>query len=261
MVVAPVGPDGPDARFSDEQAFLAAYDAEAFRRPSLAVDVVLLCVRDGQLLVRLVRRSTHPFAGTWTLPGTFVGISEDLPDAAARVLRDKLGLSDVHVEPFHTFGTPGRDPRTRIVTVAHLALVPAEVGELAAGRWCQVEVPWEGDEGGDIRVRADGSELPMGFDHAAIVGGAIAHLRRLLGETGPRPPGVLGVARPLLPDAFTLRSVQAIHEALVGHPVNKDSFRRKILAEQRLRATGEREDAVGHRPAELYRFLAADGAW
>jgi 8-oxo-dGTP diphosphatase len=220
----------------------------------LAVDVVLMCVRGTELRVRLIRRPDHPFAGTWTLPGTFVGLAEDLPDAAARVLRDKLGLTDVHVEPFQVFGAPGRDPRSRIVTVAHVALVPEARGDLAAGRWGAVEVPWAGDLGGDVRVRADGAELALGFDHAVIIGGAVAHLRRELGETGGRPAGVLGVAQPLLPTAFTLRRVQVIHEALVGRPVNKDSFRRKILAEGRLEATGEREASVGHRPAELYRF-------
>jgi len=257
VVVVPV--DEPDPRFASEEAFLAAYDGSVFPRPSLAVDVVLMCVTGGVLQVRLVRRAQHPFAGSWTLPGTFVGIAEDLPEAAERVLRDKLGLDGVAVEAFRTFGAPGRDPRTRIVTVAHLALIPEAVGGLAAGRWAEVEVPWDADEGGEVRVRADGAELPVGFDHALIIGGAIAHVRRLLGETGPRPPGVLGVAEPLLPAMFTLRTVQAIHEALVGHGVNKDSFRRKILAEGRLEATGERESAVGHRPAELYRFGPVPG--
>ncbi len=256
MVVAPVGDRGTlDARFANERAFLDAYDAEAFPRPSLAVDVVLLCVRGAALQVRVIRRVEHPFAGTWTLPGTFVGLEEDLPDAAARVLREKLGLTDVHLEPFHTFGAPGRDPRTRIVTVAHVALVPEAQGELAEGRWGDVVVPWSSDAGGDVRVRGDGADLPLGFDHAVVIGGAVAHLRRLLGETRPRTVGILGVARPLLPDAFTLRRVQAIHEALAGRAVNKDSFRRKVLSENRLEATGEREAAVGHRPAELYRFV------
>ena len=243
-----------DARFSEEEAFLAAYDAEAFQRPSLAVDVVLFGVWDDAVRVLLLRRPTHPFSGTWTLPGTFVGFEEDLPEAAARVLRVKLGLRDVAVEPFQTFGAPGRDPRTRIVTVAHLALVSRDRVPPDAGRWARVEVPWKGDAAGPIRAHSEGAELPLGFDHASIVGAAVARVRWRLGASGGPVPGPLEVARTLLPEVFTLRQVQAIHEAFAGHPVNKHSFRRKILSEGRLEATGQRESAVGHRPAELYRY-------
>ena len=144
--------------FDEEEAFLAAYDAEAFQRPSLAVDVVLFGVWDDAVRVLLLRRPTHPFSGTWTLPGTFVGFEEDLPEAAARVLRVKLGLRDVAVEPFQTFGAPGRDPRTRIVTVAHLALVSRDRVPPDAGRWARVEVPWKGDAAGPIRAHSEGAE-------------------------------------------------------------------------------------------------------
>ena len=58
----------------------------------------------------------------------------------------------------------------------------------------------------------------------------------------------------LLPRTFTLRRLQDVHETILGRPVNKDAFRRRMLASGVLHATGEREREVGHRPAELYRF-------
>jgi hypothetical protein len=38
--------------------------------------------------------------------------------------------------------------------------------------------------------------------------------------------------------------------------LNKDAFRRRMLASGELHATGSFEANVGHRPAELYRFVA-----
>ena len=67
---------------TDEQAFLQAYDASAFKRPSVAVDVVLLSVADDGLRVLLVKRTEHPAKNRWSLPGGFVGMDESLEEAA-----------------------------------------------------------------------------------------------------------------------------------------------------------------------------------
>ena len=225
----------------DGAAFLARYDAARFPHPSLAVDVVLLTVDRGALRALLIRRAAHPFAGTWTLPGGFVGIDEALDAAAARVLRVKVGLEQVFVEQLHTFGDPGRDPRTRIVSVAYIALVDAARAPVGHGVWAAV------DASDPAVVVADGQPLTLGFDHAAILAAARARLRSRIDA------GAIGAQ--LLPSTFTLRQLQDVHEAVLGQPTNKDSFRRRMLATGQLEATGAREGDVGHRPAELYRFV------
>jgi len=237
---------------SDEQEFLATYDAEAFDRPSVAVDVAILTVAEGRLEVALVRRSEHPHRGCWALPGGFVRMDESLDRAAARVLADKAGLRDVYLEQLYTFGNPERDPRTRVLSVAYYALVdPARLAErrpgdraLAFGR---IAVPWEGETGGPVEVRdTEAGDMPLAFDHADILGTAVKRIRGKLDYT---PIGFQ-----LLPAAFTLRRLQDVHETVLGRLLNKDSFRRRMLASGLLEATGERETEVGHRPAELYRF-------
>jgi 8-oxo-dGTP diphosphatase len=232
----------------DEEAFLAAYDPAAFPRPSLAVDVVLLTVVDGSLKVLVVRREAHPFAGTHTLPGGFVGVDEELEAACRRVLRAKTGLVDVFVEQLHTFGAVDRDPRMRIVSVAHVALVDAARAPTdGPGRWATVEVPDAGQPlAAGVGASLDDEPLRFGFDHAAIVAAALGRLRERLDSSA--------VGYQLLPETFTLRRLQEVHEILRGEPVNKDSFRRRLLATGQLQPTGVKERAVGHRPAELYRF-------
>ena len=91
-----------------------------------------------------------------------------------------------------------------------------------------------------------GRTLPLFLDHADILGLAVKRLRGKLDYT---PVGFQ-----LLPQAFTLRELQEIHEAVRGEPLNKDSFRRRMLATGLLEATGARESDVSYRPAELYRF-------
>jgi 8-oxo-dGTP diphosphatase len=74
-------------------------------------------------------------------------------------------------------------------------------------------------------------------------------VKRLRGKLDYTPIGFQ-----LLPRAFTLLSLQRVHETVLGRPVNKDSFRRRMLASGQLEATGESQRDVEHRPAELYRF-------
>ena len=236
----------------DEARFLASYDASRFERPSVAVDVALLSVAEGALWTVLLHRSEHPHRGRYALPGGFVGIREPLDAAAARVLSRKCGLDGVFLEQLYTFGSPGRDPRTRVISVAHVALVDrARLLEASAGTdaliHARLEVPWEGETGGPVEaLRSDGTTLPLAFDHAEILGMAV---KRIRGKLDYAPIGFQ-----LLPTRFTLLELQRVHETILARPTNKDSFRRRMLASGQLEATGESQRDVDHRPAELYRF-------
>ena len=93
---------------------------------AVAVDLVVLAVRDGELCALLVRRDAPPFAGRWGLPGGFVAPQEDLTDAATRRLdAEGLAARGHHLEQLASYAAPDRDPRGRVLTVAHLVVVPA----------------------------------------------------------------------------------------------------------------------------------------
>ena len=238
----------------DELAFLASYDASRFPRPSVAVDVVLLTVRDDAIRALLGRRDDHPYRGRWALPGSFLRIDESLDAAATRVLKTKAGLRDVFTEQLYTFGSPKRDPRTRVLSVAYYALVDPTTLERAVAKrddaglaLARLDIPWEGEAGGPVAaLDDDGTPLPLAFDHAEILGTAV---KRIRGKLDYAPIGF-----ELLPDAFSLRDLRLVHEAILGRPLNKDSFRRRILDRGLVIPTGERAAGVGHRPPELYRF-------
>ena len=236
-----------------EDEFLTNYDPEAFARPSVTVDLVLMTVRAGKLAVLLQQRGDHPFKYHWALPGGFVEIDEGLDEAALRILRTKAGLPTLGwLEQLFTFGAPSRDPRMRVITVAYFALIQLAVLDAALQSRADLhvvnlDIPWAGETGGPVLARAiDGGDLALAFDHATILGTAVARLR---GKLDYSP-----IAFALLPELFTLRDLQDVHEAILSTQLNKPAFRRRMLDKGWIEGTGAREEAAAYRPAELYRL-------
>ena len=178
-------------------------------------------------------------------------MSESLDEAAARVLSTKVGVEGIFLEQLYTFGRPDRDPRTRVITVAYYALINStklpQLSDQDHVRLSTLVVPWSGEVGGKVQAQDDDQRsMPLCFDHSEILGLVVQRLR---GKLNYAPIGF-----ELLPRKFTLRSLQQIHETILDRSLNKDSFRRRMIASGLLVPTGELEKNVGHRPAELYRF-------
>jgi 8-oxo-dGTP diphosphatase len=219
----------------------------------VAVDVAALTLIEDQLHTLLIRRDAPPYKGHWMLPGGVVQAQESLAQASARVLKEKAGLSGVYLEQLYTYSEPNRDPRDRAFSVAHMALVNHERflklkphdHETAVAR---LVIPWEGEQGGPVEAcTAEGKALPLAFDHAEMLGLAVKRMRGKLDYTP--------VGYQLLPKAFTLSQLQRVHEGILARSLNKDSFRRRMLASGELEATGESQSDVEHRPAALYHFI------
>lgn len=224
---------------------------EAYPRPFVTVDLVLMSVIDGRLAALLQLREDQPSAGRWALPGGFVGIDEGLDEAARRILATKARMDGNWLEQLYTFGRPDRDPRARVITVAYFALLPGDQFEAALRGnadlvLAELIVPWDGEAVGPVGVcSVDGADLALAFDHAHILGHAVKRLRGKIDYSR--------VAFALLPDLFTLRQLQDVHEAILGLRMNKPAFRRRMLDKGWIEGTGARETGASFRPAELYR--------
>src|SRR5215510_8045552 len=105
---------------------------EDYPRPSVTVDLVIFTIADDDLKVLLIRRGIDPYLSRWALPGGFVGIEESLEKAAARELKEEVGVTNVYLEQLYTFGEPKRDPRGRVISVAYFALIDAERQRIVA---------------------------------------------------------------------------------------------------------------------------------
>jgi 8-oxo-dGTP diphosphatase len=227
-----------------EREFLSSYDPSEFPSVAITVDVVLLTVRNGRLSVLLVKRGSHPFCGRWALPGGFVRADEDLDDAARRELEEETGVAVevTHLEQLRTYGTPGRDPRLRVVSVAYLGLVPDLPRPVGATDETDARFWPVDDLGGE-----DGPTLAL--DHARIVADAVERARAKLEYTS--------LATSLVDEPFTLADLRRVYEAVWGVNLHPANFRRKILATPGFVVSTGKERATGRGWAGLYRAGAA----
>ncbi len=233
------------ADHGSEAEFLAAYDPRAYPPIAVTTDVVLLTVRHGRLSVLLVERANHPFRGMWALPGGFVDVDEDLEAAAQRELAEETGVAVEAnwLEQLKTYGTPGRDPRMRVVTVAYLAfsavtLEPKGGDDARQARFFAVEDLAIADLGA-----ADGT--PLASDHAGIIADGVERARAKLEYTT--------LATAFVDATFTLGDLRRVYEAVWGMPLHEANFRRKVLGTPGfVEPTGATAPTEG-RPAQLYR--------
>lgn len=211
----------------------------AYPRPAVTVDIVLFAFVEHELRMLLIQRRGEPFAGRWALPGGFIGIDEDLYNAALRELAEETGVSDVYLEQLYTFGAPDRDPRSRVITVAYFALLSAD----HAARL----VLKANTDAADARWWSVYNLPPLAFDHDRVTQYALQRLRWKLEWTA------LGFH--LLPREFTLSELQRVYERVLDRRLDKRNFRRKFLDMGILEETGNVSKG-DHRPARLYRFSA-----
>lgn len=207
----------------------------AYARPALTVDAVVFGLDEDDLKVLLIQRAQDPFAGRWALPGGFVHVGEDLDEAVRRELAEETGLTKVFLEQLCTVGTPDRDPREHVVSVAHYALVRLSDHRVQAATDAS-DAAWFALD-----------DLPrLAFDHEDIVDTAIARLR---GKVRYQPIGF-----ELLPPKFSLTRLQRLYEIVLERDLDKRNFRKKVLSLGILEELDEVEQDVAHRAARLYRF-------
>lgn len=213
---------------------------------AVAVDVVLLTIRDGALSLLLVEPDAPDLRGRWALPGRRVRDDESLDDAAHRALLELAGIEapEAHLEQLRTYGEPHRDPHGRVVSVAYLALTPhppeprAPTGLTA--RFFAVD---------ELR---DGS-LALAYDHERIVPDALERARSKLEYTA--------LATAFVEEPFTLAELRHVYEAVWGVELDAANFRRKVVSTRDfvVEADGTSQPGPGGgRPAKLYRRGTAE---
>jgi 8-oxo-dGTP diphosphatase len=197
----------------------------------VAVLVVIFTVDDGRFQVLLIRRSAEPFKDGWSLPGGLLAAGESLHNAAVRKLEEETGVADVFLEQLYTFSNlDGRGS----IAVAYFALVDISEALLAQrSEWLPAWFPV--------------ADLPpLAFKNDEVIEYALQRLRAKLDYSN--------VAYSLLPEEFTLSQLQATYEAILGRPLDKRNFRKRVTTLALLEATGRQAGAGRHRPAQLYRF-------
>jgi 8-oxo-dGTP diphosphatase len=195
------------------------------------VRVVLFTVAGGELLVAV--NLTHR---GYQIPRHFPIEGESLDAAARRNVHDSTRIHEQYLEQLYTFNItePGR---RWVIIASYMALIGSTTrpSEFGAMRWMRI------DQLGNM---SDADRLVLDY--------AVVRLRAKLGYTN--------IAFHLLPEAFTLTELQLAYETILGRPLDKRNFRRRMIASGILEATNSKRRDGSHRPAALYRFHAEQDA-
>ncbi|WP_438388720.1 NUDIX hydrolase [Actinopolyspora saharensis] len=205
------------------------------------VDLVIFTLREQELRVLLVERGVAPYRGARALPGGFLNhAGEDILDAAHRELREEadLDVARLHLEQLGTYGTPGRDPRGRVISVAYLAIAP-ELPDPVAGTDA-ADAGWESVQD----VLSDRTKLA--FDHLRIVTDGIERARSKLEHSA--------LATAFCRETFTIAELQQVYEAVWGVQLDPRNFYRKVQKVPGfIEPAGQERRTTKGRPARLFK--------
>lgn len=201
----------------------------------VGVDCIIFSVVNDRLNILLVKRDFEPEKGKWSLIGGFVNSNESVDAAARRVLNELTGIDNAYIRQVGTFGEVNRDPGARVVSVAYFALLNyAEVNQEEVkrlkGEWVDVDnIP------------------PLGFDHPHMIQMAMEKMRRKILSDD--------LVFNLMPECFTLTQLQNLVEKVIGKPLDKRNFRKRIMENPDITATEFIDKESSRRGARLYRFI------
>ena len=277
--------------------FLKSYDASKYARPSVTVDMVIFTVLDRpqtnyrklpekDLCVLLVKRGGHPFKDRWALPGGFVRPTESLEQAAVRELAEETGVENVYMEQLYTWGDPGRDPRTWVISCSYMALIDANRIKLTAGddaidaRWFRVSKKLKQEK---RKLTRSGSILKQKYSLilAADDMTTETQLEKTVTKQGSRQTEEEQILMPrelafdharmisyavdrlrnkieytdlafnLMPEYFTLTQLQQVYETILDCELLKANFRRKL--ENKVVESDYFTEGDGYRPSRLFK--------
>lgn len=207
----------------------------------LTVDAIVFGYsKEAGVSVLLIKRKYAPFQGQWAIPGGFVKDEESLEAAVERELEEETGVSINYLEQLYTFGTPDRDPRARIVSVAYFGLVKSSEFEKLQANTDAEEASW-------FNIKS----LPaLAFDHQQIIKMAIERLRSKIIY---QPIGF-----ELLDAKFPFSDLEHLYSTLLDRPIDRRNFKKKVMHLGILDELDEKVKTAGAgRPGKLFRFNRA----
>lgn len=257
-----------------------------YEKYALSTDLLIFSVSKGEartcrtlsdkyFSILLVKRTKEPYKGKWCLPGGFVKKEETLDMAADRVLAKETNLHNIYKEQLFTFSDLERDPRTRVISTAYMALIDKariidELSEEAS--WFNIHIE-ENNELVDVTLENDDEQIKfsikkiiedkttnkykyeviandnIAFDHPIIIMTGLDRMKNKVQDTD--------IIFNLMPEYFTLGELQQIYEVILDKKLLDPAFRR-IIADKVIK-TNKTIKTGGHRPSIMYKYKNKQG--
>lgn len=214
-----------------------------YPHPAVTADCVVFGYDGKELRVLLIKRgqekeaSSTAYVGEWALPGGFLDVEKDktIAHTAARELKEEtlLKLSVKDLKEVGTYSEIHRDPRERVITVAHYALV----------KLADVQADTDADKAEWFSL----SDIPsLAFDHDKILRDAFSQLKK---DIHFEPVGF-----ELLPEVFTLPQLQNLYESILEVKFDRRNFANKMKHYEILSEVDDGTPRHGTRTPLKYRF-------
>lgn len=269
--------------YNTEKEFFENYDVTKFDRLSMTSDILIVSVASKDLInyrktskkmlsILLVKRNDFPFKDKWCLPGGFLNPkNETLDECAKRVLKKETNLSDIYLEQLYTFDDIKRDPRTRVVSTAYVALVDKnklthKLNKNAS--WFDITEFKEIENIVNITLNNSNEIISfsikksviqkttnqysfsilknesIAFDHPKVILSGIERIRNKINYTD--------IVFNMMPEYFTLGELQDVYEVILGEKLLAPAFRRIIA--NKVEKTDKMLTGKGHRPSALFKY-------
>lgn len=270
-------------KYKNEKEFLEDYDDTKYDKLSMTSDILLVSVSNKDntnyrktskkmISILLVKRDEFPFKDKWCLPGGFLNPkNETLDECAKRILKKETNLSEIYLEQLYTFDDIERDPRTRVVSTAYVALVDKnkltdKLNENAL--WFDIaEISYQDNivnvtlnnkqETIKFSIKKNLIEKTtnqysysiiknesIAFDHPKVILAGIERIRNKINYTD--------IVFNMMSEYFTLGELQDVYEVILGENLLAPAFRRIIA--NKVEKTDKMLTGKGHRPSVLYKY-------
>ena len=269
-------------KYKTEEEFLKDYNPKDFDQLSMTSDILIVSVSskdsnnyrktDEKLMsILLIKRDDYPYKGKWCLPGGFLNPNnETLEECAKRVLKNETNLSDIYLEQLYTFDKIDRDPRTRVISTAFVALIDKKKikKKVENGSWFNIIKYEEKNNIVNIVLSNDNEVIEftinkklrekttdrydlisknnkdLAFDHDLVILNGLERIRNKLNYTD--------IVFNMMPEYFTLGELQKVYETILGKKLIEAPFRRVIAS--KVEKTKKMRTGGGHRPSYLFKY-------
>ena len=204
-----------------------------YPHPAVTTDCVIFGFDGEKLKVLLIERGIEPYKGHWAFPGGFLNPNESAETGALRELKEETGIESTYIEQFHTYSSPDRDPRERVITIAYMALV-------------KIQDVHGGDDATDAKWFSVNDIPKLAFDHDIILRDALCCLRERI-HFHP-------IGYDLLPEKFTMKELQTLYESVLDVNFDRRNFAKKMLHLDILIQLEETIWPTPKREAKLFKF-------
>lgn len=238
------------------------FDSDTFL-PQVAIDSVIFGYKEGKLKVLISK--LHLNGDFYAIPSGFIYQNEGLEEAAIRIVSERTGISNIHLEHFKNFGEANRSNSKTIVEI-HKAN-SSFLAEFNDEEKAQM-LNWLSNRFISIAYYAlvdmtkvtpqktvldyslewyDLKHLPeMVLDHCTIIKTALHSLRQNLDKNI--------IIMNLLPETFIMKEVQDLYETIFEEKYARNNFQKKILSLNVLERLEKKFTGAQNKAPYLYRF-------